>query len=210
MRMRSSLALVVLAGAGLAMVHGFISSRPPPAVPEAPPSAPEYFAEYGGACGLTLLKLARTESGPFEHVYAEGTQVPDQLLRPHAWRAGRFIVRGRLTGAQRGDSQCGSWPEFEVLGFRPWGPIRRCTSLGSADSSMLLYTGSLPKDRYAPEDFIDGPLLPLVDEESCRPTESCEDGERRIEDCTGETWCCQLKPLGPENPRPAPSGSGPG
>jgi len=201
MRMRLFLAAAVLAALGLVAGYRLVAARPPPVTPEVPRQGQDYFAEYGGACGLTLLRIAREAAGPFEYVYPEGAQLPDQRLRPHAWKSGRFKVQGRMTGRSRGDSECGTWPEFEVFDFSPWGPIRRCTSLGAADSSMLLYTEELPKDRYAAEDFVDGPRLPLIQEESCRPTDACGAGERRIEDCTGERWCCRLAPLN-EQPQP--------
>lgn len=154
----------------------------------------EHFAKPAGACGLTLLEIATSESGPFESVYQAGPQAPSQRLRPHAWSPGGFMVRGRMTGRQRGNAECGRYPEFEVLSFRPWGPVRRCMSPGALDTSMLLYTEELPEEYYVQEDFVGGPELPMVDDESCRATESCQQGERRVVACAGQVLCCRLLP----------------
>jgi hypothetical protein len=103
------------------------------------------------------------------------------------------MIQGRMTGKVHQSPECGNWPEFEVLEFKPWNKVRRCASPGSADLSMLLYTGDLPDDRYAPEDFVDGPQPPLLDDESCRSSEPCAAGEHHIMDCAGEAWCCRLE-----------------
>jgi hypothetical protein len=195
MKPRLYLAAAVLTAVGLAAVYQLGLGRTPPApMSDVPQEEQEYFAEYDGECGVRLLKLARSESGPFELVFPAGLHRPDERLRRHAWEDGRFLLQGRLTGKQRESSGCGIWPEFEVLGFRPWGRVRRCASPGAADVSMLLYTENLPEDRYAPEDFIDGPWPPLLEDESCRHTETCAEGERRIQDCAKKVWCCRLMP----------------
>lgn len=180
--------------------------RSAPAAPGASPSAPalaegapsthpearEYFAEPSGPCGARVLLVSPTESGPFEQVYQIGEQSPDQRLMPHAWYSGRFVVRGYFTGRKRGADYCGYHPEFRVLSFRPWGPVRRCTSVGALDGLMQLYTEELPKDRYAPEDFVEGPELPSLDADSCRPGQECKQGEHLIHDCSGDLFCCRL------------------
>lgn len=158
--------------------------------------AQEYFAEYSGACGLTLLTISREESGPFVRVYGIGEQAPDQVLRPHAWRSSRFIVKGRLTGKQRGAEYCGYYPEFEVLSFKPWGAVKRCTVIPALDPNFGLYTEELPTDRFVPEDYWTGPEPRRIDDESCRSEEKCAGKERLVRDCGRDvkTWCCRLLP----------------
>jgi hypothetical protein len=199
MRLQISLAVAFAAVAGLVLAAERATDRTPSAVPA---KDDDYFAEYSADCGMRLLKLARSEAGPFELAFPIGEQRPDERLRPHAWSAGRFVLRGRLTGKKHIVSDCGSWPEFEVIGFRPWGKVRRCVSPGSADPLMLVYTGELPEDRYAPEDFLDGPWPPLLDDDSCHPAAACAQGERRVKACTGKTWCCRLLATEAGEPKP--------
>jgi hypothetical protein len=201
MRIRPYLVVAALAGVGLAVVYQFMPARPEATSPGALPEKLEYFAEHDSDCNQRLLKLARSESGPFERVVPVGAQRPDERLRRHAWENGRFMVQGHLTGQKRTIAGCGTWPEFEVLSFRPWGRVQRCASPGAADASMLLYTDDLPEERYAPEDFVDGPWPSLIDDESCRLSEACTNDERHVKACTGRMWCCRLMP---ENKEPAP------
>jgi len=202
-------ALVLLALAalvtllGIALIFQRRPSPPPVSVSSPPPSPPpsplreeDAFAEYDRDCGIPLLKFARQESGPFEYVYPVGEQRPEERLRRHVWELGRFRVHGHLTGKQYEVAGCGRWPEFEVQGFTPWGKVRRCASPGSADPSMSLFTGDLSEDRYVPEDFVDGPFPPMIDDESCKLATRCAGEERLVQDCTGQTWCCRLLPEG--------------
>jgi len=192
MKARPYLLAAALVVVGLGALYNFAPARPQPPVPDVPQKNPRYFAEYTEDCGLRLMKLARAESGPAEVVFPMGPQAPDERLRPHAWRAGRFVIQGRWTGKQRESPGCGTWPEFEVTEFEPWRKVRRCTSPGAADPLMLLYVDDLPADRYASEDFVDGAWPPLIEDESCRLTEACAEGERHITACTGKAWCCRL------------------
>src|SRR3712207_1735921 len=98
MRGRLYLAGVALGAAGLVVCLKLFPARSTPAAFEKPREDREYFAEYSGVCGLTLVKIAREQTGPLEIVYPTGTQAPDAQLRMHAWRARRFLVRGRMTG----------------------------------------------------------------------------------------------------------------
>lgn len=201
MKARLYLSAVALVVVGLGVLYKLAPAQPPPPVPDVPQQDPRYFAEYTSDCDMRLLKLARAEAGPSERVFPVGPQKPDERLRPHAWRPGRFVLQGRMTGKQRESPGCATFPEFEVTKFEPWGKVQRCTSPGAADPSMLVYVDDLPVDRYVPEDYVDGPWPSLIDDESCRLTDTCSDGERRVTACTGKAWCCRLLPKRDE-PKP--------
>jgi hypothetical protein len=192
-RVPTALALALLAGGALVLpgCHASSKAEVPVALGEG-----DYFAEYTDACGLTLLKVSASESGPFVEVFPVGEEAPHLRLRPHAQVSGRFIVRGATTGVRRSDGHCGTYPVFKVTAFRPWGAVRRCTSPGAADAMLQLYTEELPTDRYAPEDFASGPMPPSLDGESCVPPRGggCGEGWRRIRDCAGDVVCCRLLP----------------
>lgn len=172
----------------------------------------EYFARPG-TCGQALA-ISPVESGPFKEVYRTGPEDPKDRLRWHAYYFGRFIIRGRFTGKTESISYCGYYPEFEILSFKPWGPVRRCTSIGALDGDKQLYTEHLPKDRYAPEDFVDGPELLQLDDSTCRRTARCKRGELLVEDCSSKEpgklmWCCRPLPLtGPGEDGGAAGGGG--
>lgn len=148
---------------------------------DAPLVVPEYFAEQTSDCNVDLLNLAQSDSGPFKRVFAVGANRPRERLRRNVWEHGRYRIRGRFTGKIREFHECASFPEFEVLEFSPWGPVQRCASPGALDAAMLLYTGELPANRYAPEDFIDGPWPPSIDDESCRLIGACVEDKRRAD-----------------------------
>ncbi|RKG99491.1 hypothetical protein D7X74_39370 [Corallococcus sp. CA047B] len=175
------LAALTLLGAGFAGSYYFASARSKPVPINAPPIAPEYFAEQTSDCGVDLLNLAESDSGPFKRVLAVGANRPREKLRRNVWEQGRYRVRGRFTGKSHEFQGCASFPEFEVLDFRPWGPVQRCASPGALDATLLLYTGDLPKDRYAPEDFLDGPWPPSIDDEACRRVGACLSDLRRAD-----------------------------
>ncbi len=182
MRVRLYLAGPLLLGIGLVGLHSHYSLAPARsklASHDAPQVFPEYFAEQSSDCNVELLNLAQSASGPFKRVFAVGENPPHERLRRNVWELGRYRVRGRFTGKSREFADCASLPEFEVLEFRPWGPIQRCASPGALDATMLLYTGDLPEDRYAPEDFIDGPWPPSIDDGSCRLIGTCASNKRR-------------------------------
>ncbi|GMU10149.1 hypothetical protein [Corallococcus caeni] len=181
--MRSSwaLAALVLVGIGLAGVYSFRPSPSKPAPPNAPEVIPDYFAEQTSDCGVDLLNLAPSEAGPFKRVLAVGANRPHERLRRNVWEQGRYQVRGRFTGKVREFQECASFPEFEVLDFKPWGPVQRCASPGALDADMLMYTGDLPEDRYAPEDFLGGPWPPSIDDGSCRRVAACALDKRRAD-----------------------------
>jgi hypothetical protein len=178
------------------------SCEPPPpiqqeATKEAYSDVQEYFAKYTSPCGMRLLDISTTEAGPFESVRAAGPEAPHKKLREHVWENNRFIVRGRFTGKHRRSVYCEHYREFEVLSFRPWGPIDRCVALGALRGALQVYAEELPKDRYVPEDFRDGPELPMVDDEHCRDVKVCAEDEKRITACTGGRYCCRLLPMIP-------------
>lgn len=145
---------------------------------EAPP---EYYAEQTSECGVSLLDVSVSASGPFTRVYPVGPHQPVETLVRHTWIFGRYRVQGRFTGEHQKLSECLSFPKFEVLAFRPWGSVRRCISPGAADPGMTLDVGDLPLDRYAPQDFVtnSGPALPFIDDTACRHIGLCRTDERR-------------------------------
>ncbi|MBM7117502.1 hypothetical protein [Archangium primigenium] len=171
------LALLILTGAFILKNASHVSE------PVAPRSheEPEYFAEHTSECGLDLLHLASVESGPFEKVVPIGPEQPNERLRRNVWHWGRYRIRGRFTGARREISECGSFAEFEVHAFRPWGKVQRCASPGALDDSMLTYTEALSVEHYVAEDFIDGPWPPSFDEGTCRLIAACPLDPRRAE-----------------------------
>ncbi|NNC20210.1 hypothetical protein HJC22_31260 [Corallococcus exiguus] len=177
MRPYGYLAALALVGFGLAGFY-FIT---PPAPASAPEVLPEYFAERTSDCDVDLLNLSKPDAGPFKRVLPVGANQPDERLRRNVWEQGRYLVRGRFTGKVREFQECASFPEFEVLDFKPWGPVQRCASPGALDADLLTYTGDLPEDRYAPEDFLDGPWPPLIDDGSCRPAAACALDKRRAD-----------------------------
>lgn len=181
MRLRLHLAALTLLGIGLVGLYYLAPARSKSALHNAPHVIPEYFAEQTSDCNVDLLNLAQSDSGPFKRVFAIGANRPHERLRRNVWEHGRYRVRGRFNGKNREFHECASFPEFEVLEFRPWGPIQRCASPGALDAVMLLYTGDLPEDRYAPEDFIDGPWPPSIDDGSCRLIGSCAVDKRRAD-----------------------------
>jgi hypothetical protein len=204
MQTRSILTVAILLRAALMVVCSCESPSPRPAsvqqatAEKEPPGLQEYFAQYTGPCGMTLLDISTSEAGPFESVVDVGPQAPNEKLREHVWEFNRFIVRGRFTGKERRGITCKVYREFEVLSFRPWGSIRRCVSLGDTRAGLQLYGEELPKDRYAPEDFLGGPELPMVDDEHCRKVEVCAEDEKRITSCRGGQYCCRLRPMSDE------------
>lgn len=165
---------------GSGFVLGYLVRGPGKSVtpPVAPAVAPEYFAEQSADCGVELLNLSPSESGPFTRVLPVGSNLPHERLRRGVWQQGRYRLQGRFTGETRSFSECASFPVFEVTGFRPWVPVQRCASPGAADPGMLFYTGDLPVDRYVPEDFIDGPDLPFIDDTACRHIGACQMDKR--------------------------------
>ncbi|RKH79805.1 hypothetical protein D7Y21_33245 [Corallococcus sp. AB045] len=182
MKSRGYLAALALVGIGIVGLYSYLTPSPSkPTPPDAPEVVPEYFAERTSACGVDLLNLASSDAGPFKRVLPVGANQPCERLRRNVCQHGRFQVRGRFTGKVHEFQECASFPEFEVLDFKPWGPVQRCASPGALTADMLTYTGDLPEDRYAPEDFVDGPSPPLFDDESCRPVAACAMDKRRAD-----------------------------
>ncbi|RUO87831.1 hypothetical protein D7Y11_38615 [Corallococcus sp. AB018] len=140
MRPYGYLAALALVGFGLAGFY-FIT---PPAPASAPEVLPEYFAERTSDCDVDLLNLSKPDAGPFKGVLPVGANQPDERLRRNVWEQGRYLVRGRFTGKVREFQECASFPEFEVLDFKPWGPVQRCASPGALDADLLTYTGDPP------------------------------------------------------------------
>ncbi|QRN96478.1 hypothetical protein JRI60_47020 [Archangium violaceum] len=175
------MAAAVLLGLGLVIIYHLAPAKPAPTRSNVPQTEPEYFAERTSDCDVDLLAMARSESGPFQRVFPVGANRPRERLRRNVWEHGRYRIRGRFTGKLREFSECASFPEFEVLEFRPWGKVQRCASPGALDATLLLYTEDLAQDRYAPEDFIDGPWPASIDDGTCRLIAACAVDERRQE-----------------------------
>jgi hypothetical protein len=175
---------IAVLGIGLSGLYYFAQVRPKPTSDKMPPAGSAYFAEQTSDCGVDLLNLAESESGPFKRVLPVGPNRPREKLRRNVWEQGRYRIQGRFTGKSHAFQGCASFSEFEVLEFRPWGPVQRCASPGALDSTLLLYTGDLPKDRYAPEDFLDGPWPPSIDDGACRRVGACLSGLRRADSRT--------------------------
>ena len=230
MKSRGYLAALVLVGIGIVGLYSYLTRSPSmPTPPNVPEVVPEYFAERTSDCDVDLLNLSMSEVGPFKRVLPVGANRPHERLRRNVWEQGRYVVRGRFTGKVREFQECARFPEFEVLDFKPWGPVQRCASPGALDADMLTYTGDLPEDRYAPEDFLGGPWPPSFDDKSCRRVAACaldkrradsqpdpeavidgeelpsldgrfchpvtcEPGEKQVNACSGEIWCCRLLP----------------
>lgn len=166
-------AVLLTIGAVLIHTHTHDSAPSPPLKSVEPEASPEYFAENTAECGVFLLYLSSSEAGPFKRVMPIGPNQPIHRLRRNVWEHGRYRIRGHFTGKDHALKGCASYPEFEVHEFRPWLPVQRCASPGAADPIMLMYTGDLPEDRYAPEDFIEGPPLRSIDDMSCRLIGAC-------------------------------------
>jgi hypothetical protein len=179
MRLKTYLAGVFLLGVGLVVAHHrFAPTHHPSVEPITTQHTPEFFAERDTECGLELLSLAHSESGPFERVVPTGPNQPNERLRRNVWELGRYKLKGRFTGKQRGRSGCATYPEFEVSDFQPWGDVQRCSSPGALTPEMQLWTGTLPTERYVPEDFIDGPWPPSIDDGTCRFIGACAIDQR--------------------------------
>ncbi|WP_434381509.1 hypothetical protein [Melittangium boletus] len=133
----------------------------------------KYFAERSSECGMELLSLARSEGSGFEHVIPVGRNQPNERLRRNVWELGRFMLKGHFTGKSRTIPECATFREFEIFDFKPWGDIQRCSMPGALNPEMLLSTDKLPVDRYVPEDFIDGPFPPSIDDATCRLIGAC-------------------------------------
>ncbi|RKH55767.1 hypothetical protein [Corallococcus aberystwythensis] len=182
MRSRGYLAALALVGIGLVGLYSYLTPSPSMPTPlKVPEVVPEYFAEQTSDCGVDLLNLASSDTGPFKRVLPVGANPPGERLRRNVWEQGRYLVHGRFTGKVHEFRECASFPEFEVLDFKPWGPVQRCASPGALDAVMQTYTGDLPEDRYAPEDFVGGPFPPFFDDESCRPVAACAMDKRRAD-----------------------------
>ncbi|RKG49243.1 hypothetical protein D7X30_39435 [Corallococcus sp. AB011P] len=182
MKSRGYLAALALVCVGSVSLYFHLTPSPSkPTPPNAPEVIPEYFAEQTSDCDVDLLNLSESEAGPFKRVLPVGANRPRERLRRNVWEQGRYLVRGRFTGKVREFRECASFPEFEVLDFKPWGPVQRCASPGALDADMLAYTGDLPEDRYAAEDFLGGPWPPSIDDRSCRPVAACALDKRRAD-----------------------------
>ncbi|ADO67979.1 uncharacterized protein STAUR_0170 [Stigmatella aurantiaca DW4/3-1] len=78
----------------------------------------------------------------------------------------------------------------------------------SFDDESCRHVGSCAADprrsgsSHTLEDVIvDGEEVPSMDGGFCQPPGACVNGERRVDACSGDIWCCQLLPVdGPQAP----------
>jgi hypothetical protein len=183
------LPLVLLAAATPGSAAALSRVTAPVPVGEADTS---FFATYEEPCGASLMAVRTTPDGPATLVRPTGDQRPAARLRYETLLEGRFLVEGHLTGRIVEDAECGAIPELAVRSFAPWGEVRRVFSAGALDGQVHVWTNGRPRDRYVPEDFVDGPEGLLLDSEACveRPPAGCADGTYAQTDVAGPALCC--------------------
>ena len=156
-------------------------------------SNPRYFASSAEACGQSLLSIAAREEGPFELVVPSGPAQPHNALKYHAAINGKWIVTGHRTGRIVDDHHCGAYPEFQVTGFVPWGPVRRLVSIHGLEGELQHYTEPLPGDRYVASDYAGGPDEPSLDTDSCVENfAECSLPRVKQQNADGGMYCCRL------------------
>jgi hypothetical protein len=153
-----------------------------------PSALTRFYAHQVEPCGLAALEIAERPGGPFRLVQPTGAARPSTRLRYHV--QGDLLVTGQLTGRVIVDAECGPLPELRVDSFAAWGPVRRIFSQGALDGQVHLYTEALPRDRFAPEDFENGPEPLLLDADACVAAASCRPGTLRQTNADGRALCC--------------------
>ena len=152
-----------------------------------------YFAEYALPCNKSVLKIQTNKNDKPVLVDAIGENNPINKLRYHALIQAKFIITGYFTGKLIKDdfSACNYYKEFYVADFKPI-RITRFISTTDLDPDAHVYITNLPEDRFAPEDFVDGPALKHIDPGSYT-RHRMNSKQVRITDFNNETWYCNLK-----------------
>ena len=152
-----------------------------------------YLAEYALPCNKSVLKIHITKNDKPVMVDAIGENNPIKRLRYHALIQTKFIITGYFTGKLIKDSfsECSYFKEFYVTDFKPIG-ITRFISTADLDPDAHVYIANLPRDTFAPEDFIDGPALKYIDPGSYTKYRT-NSKQVRITDFNNEAWYCNLK-----------------